>query len=178
MLDFRSVAPILVLTFIFTASAALAQNPIQPGPIPPGLLNARSVFVSNAGADAGLFPQPFSGDPNRAYSQLYSDLRSSGRFSLAGDPSEADLVLELRLTAPYGPTNPNKQNGAADPRPEFRLTVLDRKSHFILWTETQSIDFAYLQKTHDRNFDDALNAVVSRFLQLAGPARVTAGTGL
>jgi hypothetical protein len=139
-------------------------------PVPPALLAARNVFISNAGADSGLFPEPFSGDENRGYSEFYSSLKSSGAFSIVSDPSEADLVLELRLIAPYGPTNANKQNGAADPRPMFRLTVYDRKTHYVLWTVTQSIDLAFLQKTHDRNFDQALSAVVNSLLQVAGKA--------
>jgi len=86
---------------------------------------------------------------------------------MATDPSNADLVLEIRLVAPYGPTNGNKQNGASDPLPMFRLTVYDAKSHFVLWTMTSSVGWAVLQKTHDRNFDLALNDVVSQFLSIA-----------
>jgi hypothetical protein len=174
MVDLGSSLRIAFFTLLFTATAALAQSPqpsADPGPVPPALPNARTVFVSNAGADAGLFPEPFSGDPNRAYSEFYADLKASGRFDLATNPAQADLVFELRLTAPYGPTNANKQNGAADPRPEFHLAVYDRASHYILWSESQSIDVAFLQKTHDRNFDDALNAIVNRILQIAGHTR-------
>jgi hypothetical protein len=38
----------------------------------------------------------------------------------------------------------------------FRLSILDRKTHYILWALTESIAPANLQKTHDRNFDEAL----------------------
>jgi hypothetical protein len=84
------------------------------------------------------------------------------------DPSDADLVLELRLIAPAGPTNADKQKGASDPLPEFRLTIYDRKSHYILWTLNESIGVANLQRTHDRNFDLALNQLLSDFEQLTG----------
>jgi hypothetical protein len=98
------------------------------GPIPPALLAAKTIFVSNAGADAGLFPEvfsggsglssePFSGDPDRAYTEFYTALKNTGDYTLVGDPFGADLILEIRLTAPYGPTNPNRQNGAPDPCP-------------------------------------------------------------
>jgi hypothetical protein len=43
----------------------------------------------------------------------------------------------------------------------FRLVIFDRKTHYILWTFTESIAPAYFQKIHDRNFDDALAALVS-----------------
>ena len=43
----------------------------------------------------------------------------------------------------------------------FRLVIFDRKTHYVLWALTESIDIAYVQKTHDRNFDDALAAVLT-----------------
>jgi hypothetical protein len=165
----------LALACLFTVSPlAGSQQPPQPapesapGPVPPALTRAHTVFISNGGSDSGLFPEPFSGDPDRGYTQFLNALKASNAFTLVSDPSEADLVLELALVAPNGPTNANKQNGAADPRPMFRLTVYDRKSHYVLWTVTQSVQLAFLQKTHDRNFDDALTAVLNRFLQIAG----------
>ena len=162
---------ILVSAFLLCALAAFAQQPSlmdAVGPVPPALAAAKTVFVSNAGSDSGLFPEPFSGDPNRTYSEFYSILKTSGAFQLVSDPSQADLVLEIQLSAPTGPSRDSKQLGAADPVPMFRLVVYDRKSHYILWTETQSIELAFLQKTHDRNFDQALSSVVNLFLQACG----------
>ena len=60
--------------------------------------------MSNAGADSGLFPEPFSGDPNRPYSEFYAALKAAGQFALVDDPGQANLVLELRLVAPNGLT--------------------------------------------------------------------------
>jgi hypothetical protein len=48
----------------------------------------------------------------------------------------------------------------------LRLVIYDRKTHYILWTLTESIDVALLQKTHDRNLDDAISAIVAEFQQL------------
>lgn len=156
-------------TVLLVASAP-AQMPAytDAGPIPPAIAKAKTIFISNAGSDSGLFPEPFSGDPDRAYTEFSAALAANRRFDLVDDPAYADLVLELRLFAPYGPTNPNKQNGTADPRPMFRLVVYDTKSHYILWTFTQSIELAYLQKTHDKNFDAALTGILNQFLQIAG----------
>jgi hypothetical protein len=50
----------------------------------------------------------------------------------------------------------------------FRLVVYDAKTHYVLWSFTESIDVAYLQKSHDHNFDIALAAIVRDFLTLAG----------
>ncbi len=137
--------------------------------IPAGLLSAKTIFLSNAGADSGLFPQPFSGDPNRGYQGLYSMLKASGGHQIVDDPSQADLVLELRLIAPNGPSSGNKQNGASDPLPMFRLTIYDRKTHYILWALTETIETAMLQKTHDKNFDQALSNIAYDFEQVTTP---------
>ncbi len=159
----------LVLAPILTPLPTLAQQPVDPlPPLPPFLGAARTVFVSNAGADSGLFPSPFSGDTDRGYIEFYNSLKATGAFALVSDPSQADLVLELSLIAPAGPSNDNKQNGTANPRPMFRLIIYDRKSHYVLWTITESIELAVLQKTHDRNFDQALTAVLTQFLAITG----------
>lgn len=159
-----------VAVAISLATAVVAQMPArdQAGPIPPAIAAAKTVFISNAGSDSGLFPEPFTGDPDRPYTEFYSALKATGDYTLAGDPAQADLVLELRLVAPYGPSEANKQKGASDPLPMFRLVVYDGKSHFILWTVTSSIELAYLQKTHDKNFDTALTEVLDQFLTIAG----------
>jgi hypothetical protein len=154
--------------FAVEAAAQTPAPPVSLAPVPPALLNAKTVFVSNAGADSGLFPHPFSGDPDRAYNEFYAAVQSWGRYQLVGEPSEADVVFELRLLAPYGPSSPRKQNGASDPLPMFRLVIFDRKTHFVLWALTESITVAYLQKTHDNNFDLALAALTLDLKRLAG----------
>jgi hypothetical protein len=53
----------------------------------------------------------------------------------------------------------------------FRLVVYDRKTHYVLWAFTQSIEIAYLQKTHDHNFEIALTAVLLEFESLSGKAQ-------
>ncbi|MGO8756833.1 MAG: hypothetical protein ACLQG3_01790 [Terracidiphilus sp.] len=160
-----------VVSFFF-ASAVSAQLPADPssGPVPPGLLAAKTVFVSNAGSDSGLFPSPFSGSPARPYAEFCAALKATGDYTLVTDPGQADLVLELQLTAPYGPSDANKVAGAADPLPMFRLVVYDRKSHYVLWTITESIEAVVGQKAHDKTFDEALNAVLADFLLVAGKA--------
>lgn len=148
-----------------------AVSPIAPPPVsvPPGLVAAKTAFISNAGADSGLFPSPFSGDPDRAYQEFYTTVKSWQRFQLVTDPSQADIVLELRLTAPNGPQSPNKSTGASDPLPMFRLVIYDRRTHYILWALTESIDKATLQKNHDKNFDVALDELTNDLKRLTQP---------
>jgi hypothetical protein len=134
---------------------------------PSAIVAAKTVFISNAGADSGLFPSPFSGDQDRAYQQFFSTVQSWNRYQLISNPAQADIVFELRLTAPNGPQSPNKVTGASDPLPMFRLVIYDRSTHYILWALTESIAPANLQKTHDRNFDDALQQLSVDLMRLA-----------
>ncbi len=53
----------------------------------------------------------------------------------------------------------------------FRLTIFDRKTHYVLWALTESIEEANLQKTHDHNFDDALAALFVDLKNLTGSAK-------
>lgn len=170
MATVASAARSVLFALSLSGAVVSAQTPptLPSTPVPAALKSAKSIFVSNAGADSGLFPEPFTGDTSRAYTEFYANLKATGHFQLADDPSQADLVLELQLTAPSGPLRDAKQFGSADPLPMFRLVVFDRRTHYVLWTVTESIAPALLQKTHDRYFDDALWLVLNEFLRVSG----------
>ena len=150
----------LVVTFGGVMMFAQQPAPLAVAPVPPQLLNAKTVFISNAGADSGLFPHPFTGDPDRAYNEFYAGVESWGRYQLVASPDQADLVFELQLTAPNGPSNADKSKGASDPLPMLRLVIYDRPTHYVLWALTESIASADRQKTHDHNFDEAVANLV------------------
>jgi hypothetical protein len=162
---------VLVLILLTISHSLTAQEPAASAPVPPALLHGRTVFLSNAGADSGLFPHPFSGRPSRGYDQFYAALRGAGRYELVSEPGEADLVFELQLIAPNGPKDADKSKGASDPLPMFRLVILDRKTHYTLWAITESIKQASRQTTHDRNFDDALAALAADLKAVTDPAK-------
>jgi hypothetical protein len=146
----------------------------SPAPVPAAIFTAKKIFISNAGADSGLFPHPFSGTPDRAYNEFYGFMQGWGRYEIVAAPADADLVFELRLIAPNGPSNANKQKGASDPLPMFRLVIYDAKTRFVLWALTESIEEAYVQKTHDRNFDESLGMLVGDLKQVLSRAPVAA----
>jgi hypothetical protein len=152
---------IALFAAVLPSAFAIAQQ-TAPAPVPAAIRTATKIFVSNAGADSGLFPSPFTGDTNRGYNQLYAGLRANSQYELVGDPAEAGSTRSMST---------NKVNGASDPVPMFRLVVYDRKTHYVLWVFTESIEIAYLKKTHDRNFDDALNAILFEFESLSGKAQ-------
>jgi hypothetical protein len=150
----------LVVTFGGVMMFAQQPAPLAVAPVPPQLLNAKTVFISNAGADSGLFPHPFTGDPDRAYNEFYAGVESWGRYQLVASPDQADLVFELQLTAPNGPSNADKSKGASDPLPMLRLVIYDQPTHYVLWALTESIASADRQKTHNHNFDEAVANLV------------------
>jgi hypothetical protein len=156
----RSIAFLFTVALLSVLTDAQQPVPVATAPVPPRLFSAKKVFISNAGADSGLFPHPFSGDPDRAYNELYANVESWGRYQLVATPAEADLVFELQLTAPSGPSNADKSKGASDPLPMVRLVIYDRPTHYVLWALTESIAPATLQKTHDHNFDEAVANLV------------------
>ncbi len=91
------------------ASAAFAQTQAtQSGPVPPAIASAKTVFVSNAGSDSGLFPEPFTGDPGRPYAQFYSALKGTGDFILAGDPSPGRSSPRASSHGPLWPHKPQQ----------------------------------------------------------------------
>jgi hypothetical protein len=167
----------LVVAVIYAAaSSALAQKPASSpvGPVPPAVVNAKSIFVSNSDSDRDLFPgiyseghelpYLFTGNDGRPYSEFYSALAATGDYQLVTDPSQADLVLELQLRAHQNPTN------VVGPLAEFRLIVYGSQSHYVLWTITQAIEPAFLLKNRDKNFEEALPNLLNQFLAIAGKA--------
>ena len=78
-------------------------------------------------------------------------------------------MLVCRVVAPTGPTHASNELGSADALPFFKLTIYDRKTHFVLWTITEPIEIAHLQKTHDKNFDEALAHVADDLQALSKP---------
>jgi hypothetical protein len=159
-----------ILLSLTALSAAAQTPPSNPaGAIPSALGSAKTVFLGNGGADGGLFPMPFSGDPNRAYFSLFSQLKALGKYDLVSTPAQADLVMEIQLFSPAGPRNSDKSMGAADPLPFFKLTIYDARTHFAMWAITEPIEWAILQKTHDRNFDTALSNVAADVDALSQP---------
>ena len=109
---------------------------------------------------AGYFRILSAAIPTGRTTCFMANVVSWGRYQVVASPAEADLVFELRLMAPNGPANADKQKGASDPLPMLRLVIYDRPTHYVLWALTESIAPAALQKTHDHNFDEAVGSVV------------------
>src|SRR5258708_18387365 len=135
-----------------------AQNKkeLLPAPLPSQIYTAKKVFVSNAG---GNTLGDYSGGPDRAYNQLYAALKGWGRYELVRAPADAELVFGIRFATPILGEKVSGGGGGNTPvssspvkYPQFRLAILDLKTHVLLWTFTERVQSALLQGNRDKTF--------------------------
>jgi hypothetical protein len=172
MKPFRSVLAFLPVLVLLVAPVLRAQQPAPPAPIPSPILNAQKIFIANAGMDAFSL-QAFEelgltgGD---AYNSLYAAVKSWPKYQLVSSPADADLVLEIRVTAPLTNVGDHPtwsfQHIAANTTWQFQtdLNIRDAKTHFLLWTLTQPVRPANLAGTWRKNIATA-NATLDGQLQ-------------
>lgn len=126
-----------------------AQQPVAAEPpVPADIVAAKKVFISNGGVDA-TFAVAFEGTigANEPYRQFYFALKSWGRYELVDRPAAADLVLQLRFSAPFF--------SCQTYRPQLALAILDTKTRFVLWTLTKPVrDEAHLNESIANLVDD------------------------
>jgi hypothetical protein len=166
---FRTV----VLCFFIAAlqiSFSMAQGkpvPVPPAPVPPQILAAKKVFITNAGGDEMATNEPrFSGTPDRAYSEFYAAVKSWGRFEIVAAPSEADLLLEVRQSVSEGGGGGKV---GSSPTPLFRLTIRDAKTNTLLWGFCVHSAFGLGQGESDRNFEQAIYRLTADLRSLVTP---------
>jgi hypothetical protein len=138
----------------------------EPGPVPPAISAARRVFISNAGMDGislAIFRR--AADKDQPYNTFYAAMKSWGRYELVRDPSEADLVFEIRFVAPL--TDADKLPTYA---PQFHLTVMDAKSRFILWSLAAPVEGAIRKATWYKNVDVGMADLMADLKAIAGQA--------
>jgi hypothetical protein len=163
------------LVVFYMALAVLASAPAlnaqqaklpAPGPVPAQIGAAQKIFVSNAGGEsfeAVIDQTVFSGGPDRPYNEFYAGLNGWGRYDLVSSPVDADLVLEISWAL--------TDTGLKLPvLGQLRLQVIDPKTHVTLWSFIEYVRGAILLGNRDKNFDQAMNTIVSRLKQLAGPS--------
>ena len=87
IMSLLSGAALLSAAMLLTVPLLAQQSaPSAAAPVPSAILSASRMFISNAGADAGLFPSPFSDTPDRGYNQFYAALKNQGSYQLVNDP--------------------------------------------------------------------------------------------
>ena len=164
----------LILALVFTAAQVARAQQTTPtaAPVPPQITEARSVFLSNAGADS--FFLNYSGGQDRAYNDLYAAMKDWGRYKIVSSPAKADLILEVKSLAPVSDVMGGDDNASLVYNPQIRLQALDPQTRTVLWSLT-----AYVQqgpglvKGRDRQFDLAAAGLFNQYRQLTGE-RLTA----
>jgi hypothetical protein len=144
---------------------------IPSAPIPVQILNAKTVFIANAGGDESRFDSPgYSGGPDRLYNEFYAAVKSWGRYELANRTGEADLIFEVQLNVLHL-KRAGLQSAGEEPDydAQFRLTVRDAKTQAVLWGITEHVEPAVLQSNRDKNFENALYWIVFELKKIAGP---------
>jgi len=138
-----------------------------PAPVPAQIFTAKKVFIANAGAGDTLpswvFKRPE--DANEIYNRFYAAMKKWGRFELVSNPSDADLVFELRFINAFG----------IIPR-RFGLKIWDARTRFILWTFVEDVTSGWPKKIWDKDCDEGMAKLVSDVMSLAAqPANPAAG---
>ncbi|HEY1220454.1 MAG: hypothetical protein ABSE42_07925 [Bryobacteraceae bacterium] len=153
------------------AALPLAAADKETAPVPAQIPAARKVFLSNAGVDGmALTILKRAGDSDQPYNQVYAAMKSWGGFEMVGAPSDADLILEVRFSVQLSDCGK-----LASYQPLLALTILDSKTHFILWTIAEPVEGAVLAKTWEKNIGQGIANLVADLKSLA--ARPDAGGG-
>ncbi len=149
-----------------------------PAPLPAQIFTARKVFVCNGGGDTLDY---YSGGPDRAYNELYAALKGWGRYELVATPVDAELVFEISFSVPIlgeavsgGAGTPVSSKTVIDP--QFRLAIRELKTQVLLWTFIEHVQNALLKGNRDKNFDQAMTALVNDIRNVAGQPAAKGGT--
>jgi len=141
------------------SSAAKGVNTVA-APVPTPLLNGKRAFISYELGDVTSFPSAYSGGPERAYSEFFTQIKAWGRFELVMDPSDADLVFGVRFVDA--------------PMPQIRVGISDGKTHVALWGFVEQVDPAVFKKHRDQSFTESVQLLVEDVQALVTPGAPTA----
>ncbi len=162
---------ILALLSLASILNAQAGKDSVSAPVPVQIGTARKIFISNGGGqsfETVIDQKVFNGGSDRPYNQFYADMKAWGRYEFVTSPADADLVLEISWSL--------ADTGLRLPvLGELRLVIVDPKTHIKLWTLSEHVRGALLLGNRDKNFDDAMNTVVSRMKNLSNLVPSPAG---
>lgn len=160
----------VVILLLLASALARSSKPAPAAPIPQQILAAKKVFIANAGGDERWYDDAiFDGGPVRAYNEFYAAVRKAGRYEIAGSPADADLLLEIGLTAPMvSGTGAQRDSLTAKPYdPQLRLVIRDPKTNALLWAFTEHVQWAILFGNREKNFDQTMTRIVSDLQNLS-----------
>ena len=165
----RVLCAVLAGAFLSVPRLDAQKTPAPPiAPVPTQIGAAKTAFISNAGLDS-MSRSAFErlGQPDLPYNALYAAMKGWGRYALVAAPADADLVLEIRFTAPLTDCG---GKSAATYAPQLDLAILDARTHFLLWAFTEPVRGAFLKGTWEKNVNEGINALAEDVKKLAARA--------
>jgi hypothetical protein len=164
----RAMFCAIFVTALLSAPLLDAQQLTDPppAPVPAQIVAGKRVFISNASGETNLR----AGTADLNYRQFYASMKSWGRYELVSAPADADLIFEIRYEVISGAVHVDAGTGGSGEFPEIRLTILDPKTHVILWAFTEPVYQVRKKDTGLQNFQNAMNALMSDVKALAAPA--------
>lgn len=138
---------------------ALPQTTTAPAsaPLPAALTSANKLFLGNAGDQENA-------DCLRAYNDFYGGLQNLKRFTMVDDPSQSDLILELHYEIDLGQSVAS--NDSRNSVRQFRVVILDPRSHATLWSLTERTNYAVFKSNRNKNLDETVANLVADFASL------------
>ena len=133
-----------------TAEAKKPVDPVPLGPIPIQVLTGKKAFISYRESDAD------PGAPNLTYNEFYSLMKTWGKYELVPSPADADLVFEIRYVS-----------GISDS--QLCLSIVDPKTHFVLWPFIQHVQSSSRETSRRKNFDQAMTDLVDEVKKVTTP---------
>jgi hypothetical protein len=153
----------LFISLALAASAAAqTPQPLAP-PLPSALATAHKIFLGNAGDQQNA-------DCLRVYDDVYTGISNLKRFEQVTDPNQADLILELHYEINLGQAVASNDSNRSVR--QFRIVLIDPRSHTVLWTLVEATNYALMQKNRDKNLDETVTALVHDFDLLVSPAPI------
>jgi hypothetical protein len=150
--------------------ASQEKKPAPATPIPARILTAKKAFIANGGGDETRNEgTSYTGGPARSYNEFYAAMKTWGRYELVAAPADADLIFEIRLTV-FQLRSDRLSDDSSESDSQFHLVIRDPKTHETLWGLTEHAQGAVLQSNRDKNFAQAMAAVVAEVQRIAGPA--------
>ena len=163
---FAGKARIICVAVVLCSFSLVAQSdkPTEasklPAPVPSQIASAKNVFISNAGFDSvSVLAFQAAGEPNGHYDRFYNAMKSWGRYELVSAPADADLVFEISFQSPLDVQQTRD--------PNFKLNILDAKTHFILWSLSQPVEGAFRKATFQKNLDKGMDSLIGSLKILA-----------
>ena len=78
-------------------------------------------------------------------------------------PADADLVFEIRFSAPIADFGNTVMY-----EPQLGLPVFDARTHFVLWTLTEPVQGAFRKVTWEKKVHQGVESLLAEIKRLAG----------